>query len=155
MAIVYLALGSNLGDRMAHLHTALAALDALLVIERVSSVYETAAAYVDDQPSFFNAVLRGTTNLAPHDLLAALQRIERDGGRTAGIRFGPRPIDLDILHYDELILDSPDLVLPHPRIAERAFVLRPLAEIAPQLVPPDVLAQAESGAVLAVVGALR
>ena len=155
MAIVYLALGSNLGDRMAHLQTALAALDALLVIERVSSVYETAAAYVDDQPSFFNAVLRGTTNLAPHDLLAETKRIERDGGRTAGIRFGPRPIDLDILHYDELILDSPDLVLPHPRIAERAFVLRPLAEIAPQLVPPDVLAQAEIGAVLAVVGALR
>ena len=155
MAIVYLALGSNLGDRMAHLQTALAALDALLVIERVSSVYETAAAYVDDQPSFFNAVLRGTTNLAPHDLLAETKRIERDGGRTTGIRFGPRPIDLDILHYDELILDSPDLMLPHPRIAERAFVLRPLAEIAPQLVPPDVLAQAEIGAVLAVVGALR
>jgi len=155
MAIVYLALGSNLGDRMAHLRTALAALDALLMVERVSSVYETAAAYVDNQPSFFNAVLRGTTDRTPHNLLAELKQIERDLGRTAGIRFGPRPIDLDILHYDMLILDSPNLILPHPRMAERAFVLRPLAEIAPELVPPDVLAQAEIGAVLALVGAVR
>ena len=151
MATVYLALGSNQGQRLAHLRAAVAALGTVVSLDRSSPVYETAAAYVEDQPPFLNAVVRGTTALAPHALLAALKQIERDLGRRAGQRFGPRPIDLDILRYDDLALDSPELTLPHPRMHERAFVLRPLADIDPAGVPPDLLAAAEIGTVLAVV----
>jgi len=133
---VYLALGSNLGDRRANLATAVERLRALVAVERVSALYETEPAYVGDQPRFLNAALRGRTALEPKALLAFLKGIERDMGRAAGPRFGPRVIDLDILLYDELTLDADELTIPHPRMAERPFVLVPLAEIAPDLVPP-------------------
>jgi 2-amino-4-hydroxy-6-hydroxymethyldihydropteridine diphosphokinase len=135
-AIVYLALGANLGDRIASLRGAVERLRDAVTIERLSSVYETEPAYVLDQPRFLNMALRGRTALDPHALLAALKRIERDMGRAAGPRFGPRLIDLDILLYDDLALATADLTIPHPRMAERPFVLAPLAEIAPELVPP-------------------
>lgn len=152
MSQVYLALGSNQGDRLANLHAAVSELRRMMRVERGSSVYETAAAYVEDQPPFLNAVLRGNTSQAPGDLLQQLKAIEAQLGRTVGgRRYGPRPIDIDILMYDDLRLDSPDLTLPHPRMAERAFVLRPLAEIAPDLVAPEDLAEAEIGEVLAIV----
>lgn len=151
MATVYLALGSNQGQRLEHLRAAVAALAAVVSLERSSPVYETAAAYVEDQPPFLNAVVRGTTRLAPLALLAALKQIEANLGRRAGRRFGPRPIDLDILRYDDLALDLPELTLPHPRMHERAFVLRPLADIDPAGVHPAQLAAAEIGTVLAVV----
>ena len=148
---VYLALGSNQGQRLEHLRAAVAALGAVVVVERSSSVYETAAAYVEDQPPFLNAVLAGDTELGPHELLAALKTIEMQMGRRAEVRFGPRPIDLDILLYADLAIATPELTIPHPRMHERAFVLRPLAELAPGLVSAALLAQAEVGAVLALV----
>ncbi len=134
--VVYLALGSNLGDRRANLRAAVARLVPGVVVERVSSLYETEPAYVVDQPRFLNAALRGRTALDPRGLLAHLKEIERDLGRTAGRRFGARVIDLDILLYDDLGLTTEELTIPHPRMAERPFVLVPLAEIAPGLTPP-------------------
>ena len=133
---VYLALGANLGDRLASLRNAVGRLSDAVAVERLSSVYETEPAYLLDQPRFLNMALRGHTALDPHVLLAGLKRIEREMGRAAGPRNGPRAIDLDILLYDSLALATADLTIPHPRMAERPFVLAPLAEIAPELVPP-------------------
>ncbi len=133
---IYLALGSNLGDRRANLTGAIDQLRAHLTITHTSSIYETAPAYVTDQPSFYNMVLQGQTALSPHDLLHTLQSIERALGRRETIRYGPRPIDLDILLYDDLQLETPELTIPHPRMSERAFVLIPLAEIASDLIIP-------------------
>ena len=133
---VYLALGANLGDRRAGLRSAVGRLRDAVTVERLSSVYETEPAYLLDQPRFLNMALRGRTALDPHALLAVLKRIERDMGRAAGPRYGPRAIDLDILLFDDLALTAADLTIPHPRMAERPFVLAPLAEIAPGLVPP-------------------
>jgi 2-amino-4-hydroxy-6-hydroxymethyldihydropteridine diphosphokinase len=134
--VVYLALGSNLGERAANLRAAVARLGKRIMVEQTSSLYETAPAYVIEQPHFLNAALRGRTQLAPAELLSFLKSIERELGRQAGVRFGPRVIDLDILLYGELALDTPALTIPHPRMAERPFVLVPLAEIAPTLTPP-------------------
>jgi 2-amino-4-hydroxy-6-hydroxymethyldihydropteridine diphosphokinase len=133
---VYLALGANLGDRLASLRIAVERLRDAVAVERLSSVYETEPAYLLDQPRFLNMALRGHTTLEPQALLAVLKGIERDMGRAAGPRYGPRAIDLDILLFDSLTLATADLIIPHPRMAERPFVLAPLAEIAPQLVPP-------------------
>lgn len=137
VATVYLALGSNLGDRRANLTAAVERLSTILEVELVSSVYETEPAYVTGQPRFLNAALRGRTPLKPHALLARLKEIERDLGRTPGARFGPRVVDIDILLYDGLQLHDEELTIPHQRMAERPFVLVPLAEIAPDLLPPD------------------
>jgi 2-amino-4-hydroxy-6-hydroxymethyldihydropteridine diphosphokinase len=134
--IIYLALGSNLGDRRAHLATAVERLRDYVAVGPISSLYETEPAYVEDQPRFLNAVLRGQTALGPSELLAFVKRIERELGRVAGERFGPRVVDIDLLLYDDAALDTPELTLPHPRMAERPFVLAPLAEIAPELTPP-------------------
>jgi 2-amino-4-hydroxy-6-hydroxymethyldihydropteridine diphosphokinase len=134
--VVYLALGANLGDRRRNLRVAVERLREEVQVERMSSVYETEPAYVIDQPRFLNMALRGRTALEPLELLAFLKRVERELGRAAGPRFGPRLIDLDILLYGDLVLATPELTIPHPRMAERPFVLAPLAEIAPDLVPP-------------------
>jgi 2-amino-4-hydroxy-6-hydroxymethyldihydropteridine diphosphokinase len=133
---IYLALGSNLGDRRAHIAAAVARLAPAVAVERVSSLYETEPAYVLDQPRFLNAALRGRTALEPAALLTLLKRIERELGRSAGVRYGPRVIDLDILLYGDQALTTEVLTIPHPRMAERPFVLVPLAEIAPDLTPP-------------------
>ena len=133
---VYLALGTNLGDRLANLKAAVAALPpAVTVLER-SAVYETPPWGVTDQPAFFNMAVKGETALAPLDLLAHLKRLEKDLGRLPSVRYGPRLIDIDILFYDDLVLDTPGLTLPHPRLQERAFVLVPLADIAAEFVHP-------------------
>ena len=138
--IAYLALGSNLGDRAANLHAALAALagepSGPVHVEATSFLYETPPAYVTDQPHYLNAACRITTTLHPYDLLAALKVTERDVGRTPTIRYGPRVIDLDILLYEDAVIDSEILSVPHARMAERAFVLRPLCDLAPELHPP-------------------
>jgi 2-amino-4-hydroxy-6-hydroxymethyldihydropteridine diphosphokinase len=134
MAEAFVALGSNLGDRAANLTRARAALAAgAMQIMGASSVYETEPWGPVPQGSYLNQVVRGTTKLAPRALLAALHTIEAKLGRNRRneIRFGPRVIDLDILLYDDLTLTEPDLEIPHPRMLERAFVLVPLAEIAP------------------------
>jgi 2-amino-4-hydroxy-6-hydroxymethyldihydropteridine diphosphokinase len=133
---VFLGLGANLGNRAANLRMALRYLDPLAVVTAVSSLYETAPVGVIEQPPYYNAVCRLTTGLTPRGLLRHLKAIEFEIGRWPGPRWGPRPIDLDLLLYGDLVLESADLVLPHPLVARRAFVLVPLAEIAPDLRHP-------------------
>lgn len=136
MEEVFLGLGSNLGDREKNLEQAQARLGSFLKIARVSSIYETEPVGIKEQPWFLNMVISGTTALNPVDLLRSVKKIETEMGRTEGLRFGPRPIDIDILIYDRLIELSPALTIPHPRLHERAFVLTPLSEIAPDFVHP-------------------
>lgn len=136
MANVYVALGTNLGDRQANLQTALDRLGAVVTIRMVSPVYETEPWGVTDQPKFLNMAVVGETALEPDALLAALKRIEGDMGRTETVRYGPRVIDLDILFYDDRVVHNAQLEIPHPRLAERRFVLAPLADIAPDFKHP-------------------
>jgi|SRR5215469_9694971 len=135
---IYLGLGSNLGDRRRHLQEAVQLLREQMEVLRLSSVYDTAPMLVTDQPRFLNMVCSASTPFPPEYLLTRLKLIERELGRVAGPRYGPRVIDIDLLLYDELVFDSPALTVPHPRILERAFVLVPLAEIAPELEHPVV-----------------
>jgi len=137
MTTVYLALGSNLGDRLANLEAAIARLAPAVAVTARSRVYETAPMYVTDQPAFLNMAVRGETGLAPGSLLAHLKAVEAElGRRSGGVRFGPREVDLDILLYGDAVLATPALEVPHPRMVERAFVLRPLADVAAQLRHP-------------------
>jgi 2-amino-4-hydroxy-6-hydroxymethyldihydropteridine diphosphokinase len=136
MAKAYIGLGSNLGDRMATLRTAIERFESLGRVTNVSSLYKTEPVGYLEQPSFLNAVVALETALAPADLLRALLGIERDLGRVRSFPNAPRTLDLDLLLVDNVILDTPELTLPHPRQHRRAFVLVPLAEIAPQVVHP-------------------
>ena len=133
---IFLGLGSNLGDRDANLRAAVDRLGECMQVGRVSSVYETEPLLVADQPLFHNLACAGTTGLEPLPLLHALKRIESDLGREPGPRYGPRLIDIDILLFDDLILSTPELTVPHSAMLERAFALVPLAEIAPDLRHP-------------------
>jgi 2-amino-4-hydroxy-6-hydroxymethyldihydropteridine diphosphokinase len=136
MATAYIGLGSNLGDRMAMLRNAIQRLETLGRITAASSLYETEPVGYLEQPRFLNAVVMLETDLAPIDLLQTLLGIERDLGRMRSFPNAPRTLDLDLLLVDDVVLDTPELTLPHPRLHERAFVLVPLAEIAPELVVP-------------------
>jgi len=136
MAEVFIALGSNLGDRAANLRDAEAALAPAVAVRARSSVHETEPQYVADQPAFLNMVVIGQTNLQPRELLEHLKKIEKNLGRKPSHRFGPRLIDLDLLYHGDNVVNESDLVVPHPRIAERAFVLLPMAEIAPHRCHP-------------------
>ena len=133
---VYLALGSNLGDRAANLKSAIRHLPPQLEVLQKSPVYETPPWGYADQPHFLNQVVRARTYETPEALLKHLKRLEVVLGREPGFRNGPRLIDLDILFYDDLVLNSPPLVLPHPNLHERGFVLVPLNDIAPVLMHP-------------------
>lgn len=136
----FVGLGANLGDPRGQLQAALAALGALPGVEllAVSSAYESEpVGPVSDQPAFLNAVAEISTSLPAAGLLGALHEIENGLGRTRGIRFGPRTCDLDLLLFGDLESDDPVLLVPHPRLAERRFVLDPLAELAPMLALPD------------------
>lgn len=129
MPRVYLGLGSNVGERDANLDAALAALAELGTLLRTSRRYRSAPVGYLEQPEFLNQAAELDTPLAPHPLLAALREIETGLGRTDSFRNAPRIIDLDILLYDDVVVDDPGLRIPHPRLSERAFVLRPLAEL--------------------------
>lgn len=133
---VYLGLGSNLGDRRANLVRGLELLSQVVTVERVSSIYETEPVDCEAPDRFLNAVCRARTTLAPEALLAEGKRIEAALGRRPAGRNAPRPFDVDILFYGKLVMSTPELTVPHPRLAERAFVLVPLAEIAPALRHP-------------------
>ena len=137
MANVFLGLGGNLGNRRATLRTATSEIRGILDDVRASSLYESAAWGVTDQPAFLNAVLRGRTELSPLELLDALQAIEHKLGRVRQRRWGPRVIDIDILLYGSLIIDQPRLKVPHPYMTRRGFVLRPLADLAAGLTLPN------------------
>jgi 2-amino-4-hydroxy-6-hydroxymethyldihydropteridine diphosphokinase len=135
---VFLALGGNIGDRPANLQ---AAIDALQVgeqvrVEKLSNLYETTPVGYADQPDFLNMAVEATTGLEPLALLAFLKEIEAALGRRPSFRNGPRPIDLDIIFYDDLTLDTPTLQIPHPRLRGRGFVLKPLNDLAPDYVHP-------------------
>ena len=131
MAAVYLGLGSNLGNREANLRAALRGLWRMGRVEAVSALHETGPVGGPAQPSFYNAACRLETGLEPRPLLRFLQGLEHElGRRPGGARGGPRPIDLDILLYEDRVVDEVGLIIPHPRLAERPFVLVPLAEIA-------------------------
>ncbi|MFQ5429205.1 MAG: 2-amino-4-hydroxy-6-hydroxymethyldihydropteridine diphosphokinase [Phycisphaerae bacterium] len=137
----YIGLGSNLGRRKRNIAAALNALEHTREIEivGVSSLYETSPeGGPDDQPMFINAVAHIKTSLTPERLLAVCQNIEDSLGRKRALRWGPRTIDLDILCYDQVIRADPDLTLPHPMMHERTFVMRPLAEVAPDLMHPTL-----------------
>lgn len=134
--IIYLGLGANLGDRPANLLTATAALLPQVRVLRLSAVYETEPWGYPDQPAFLNQVIEAETELPPLELLAYLKQIEVTLGRQPSFQYGPRLIDLDILLYGDQVVELPELAIPHPHLAERAFVLVPLAELAPNLRHP-------------------
>lgn len=136
MATASIGMGANLGDRAATLREAVSRLARLGCITAVSSLYETDPVGYREQPPFLNAVVALETALAPTDLFHALIEIERDLGRRRTFRNAPRTLDLDVLLVGELIFETKDLTLPHPRMHERAFVLVPLAEIAPHAIHP-------------------
>jgi len=135
----YLGLGSNLGNREENLKKAVALLDATggIEVERRSSWYETAPMGKTDQGWFLNSVARIKTTMPARELLRAVLAVEQRLGRVRRERWGPRTIDIDILLYDDISVNEPDLEIPHPRMLGRAFVLIPLAEIAPDLILPD------------------
>jgi 2-amino-4-hydroxy-6-hydroxymethyldihydropteridine diphosphokinase len=130
------ALGSNIGDKAGHIASAIEALcaDGRVRVAKCSANYRTAPWGVTDQDWFVNAVVAVVTNVPVHELLARCQAVERKLGRERTIKWGPRVIDLDILVYKDVVLNEPDLILPHPHITARAFVLRPLLDVAPELV---------------------
>ena len=133
---VFLAFGTNLGDRLANLRGALAALSQDITVLARSPIYETPAWGYEDQPPFLNMVVKAETALPPAALLARIKHVEVELGRTPSFHWGPRLIDIDILFYDDLVLETAQLVIPHPRLHERAFVLVPLNDLAPALVHP-------------------
>jgi 2-amino-4-hydroxy-6-hydroxymethyldihydropteridine diphosphokinase len=139
MSVVYIGLGSNLGDRSATIHAALDRLDADPEIEvlGVSSLRETDPVGFEDQPRFLNGAAALRTELGPRELLDRMLEVERGLGRVReGTRYGPRTIDLDLLLYGDAVVDEPGLQIPHPRLPERAFALEPLMELNPELEVP-------------------
>lgn len=138
MKQVYLLIGGNLGNRTENLALARELINARCgAIQSASSIYETAAWGEIPQPDYLNQVLEIETQLTPQDLLAGILAIEKELGRYRNARYGPRTIDIDILFYDEMIIHQEHLQIPHPRIAERRFVLTPLNEIAPAFTHPE------------------
>lgn len=133
----YLSLGSNLGGRVGYLRSALRQLtEGGVSIQRVSSIYETEPIGYTDQPAFLNIAVQVGVRLEPEDLLDRTCRIEQRLGRRREVAWGPRTLDIDILLYGRRIIQTPALIIPHPRMTERRFVLVPLAEIAPSAVHP-------------------
>lgn len=132
MSIVYIALGTNLGDRLTNLRSAIESLPSDLRVIRESTIYETPPWGFTEQPAFLNMVIEAETSLEPRALLSYLKKQENELGRIESFRFGPRQIDLDILFYDDLVVEEESLQIPHPRLHERAFVLVPLVDITPE-----------------------
>lgn len=135
--IAYLLLGTNLGDRSSYLSQATVSIGQRIgLVQGASSIYETEPWGVTGQPNYWNQVLSVETTLKPAEMLAEIHGIEKTLGRKRHIRWEARPIDIDILYYNDWIIEQPDLTIPHPRLAERRFVLVPLTELAPDFVHP-------------------
>ena len=134
--IVYLALGSNMGNRLANLKAAISNVTPQMTVKKKSSVYETPPWGFKEQDAFLNQVIKVETYLEPESLLRHLKRLEAALGRVPNFQNGPRVIDIDILFFDNMIINTLPLVVPHPRLHERAFVLVPLAEIEPDFIHP-------------------
>ena len=133
---VFIGLGSNLGDRQAYLKQAAACLPPQVTPLRYSRIYQTPPWGYTDQPAFLNQVIEAQTDLEPQALLNKLKDVENEIGRVENFRYGPRCIDLDILLYNQDVYQSDTLTIPHPSMPERAFVLVPLCELAPDLIHP-------------------
>jgi 2-amino-4-hydroxy-6-hydroxymethyldihydropteridine diphosphokinase len=138
MTEVFVGLGANLGDPAEHFRKAIEALGEAIEIEAVSSLYRTEPVGLRDQPFFLNAVLWGRTSLEPRDLIDLFETIEQEMGRQREVSMGPRTLDLDLLLFGGWLIKEPGVRVPHPRMAERRFVLAPLAEIAPAVVHPGL-----------------
>jgi 2-amino-4-hydroxy-6-hydroxymethyldihydropteridine diphosphokinase len=138
LAIAYLCLGSNLGDREENLRQALALLSPKADVEKLSAIYETEPVGYKEQPLFLNLVCRIATDLRPAELLDFVKDIETEMGRMASFTNAPRVMDIDIRLYNDTIMQTPNLAIPHPRLKNRAFVLIPLTEIAPDLTHPEL-----------------
>ena len=138
MATTYLCLGANLGEREKNLAQALALLAQKVKLEKVSSIYQTEPVGYEEQPPFLNLVCQISTEMELGELLCLAKAIENRMGRVPSFPNAPRLIDIDILFYDNQIVKTQNLTIPHPRLAERAFVLIPLAEIAPELIHPEL-----------------
>src|SRR3989338_6143597 len=134
----YIALGTNLGDREKNLQTALIELEKFCKIIKKSSIYETEPVGFKEQDNFLNMVIEATTNLSPTELIINLQEIEHKMGRIKEVENGPRIIDLDILFCDDLLINMPNLLVPHPRLHKRNFVMEPLVEIAKDFIHPKL-----------------
>jgi 2-amino-4-hydroxy-6-hydroxymethyldihydropteridine diphosphokinase len=133
MAIAYISIGSNIGDREENCRKAIKLLkEKGIAVKKQSRMYETEPWGIKDQPKFINMAIEVETDKKPEELLRILKEIEKEIGRTETVKWGPRVIDLDIIFYDDLILKSQDLEIPHPLLHEREFVLKPLCEIAPE-----------------------
>ena len=139
MSTVYFGLGTNIGNRIVNLNLAIEGLAEEVMVTAVSPVYETVAWGVEDQPDFLNMCVVGETDLSPDTLLHYVKQLEKRLGRTPSERWGPRIIDIDILFYDSLVFEGPELTIPHTGVADRASVLVPLADIAPNLQHPVLL----------------
>lgn len=133
---VFIALGSNLGDRSKNLHDAISCLPPKVQVTDQSPIYETKPWGYTEQPQFLNQVIQAVTSLTPDELFDYLKTIESKLGRKPAVRYGPRLIDLDLLFYNNLKYRTSELTIPHPRLHERAFVLVPLTDIAPDLIHP-------------------
>jgi len=134
LARAFLGLGSNLGDRRRHLRDAVAAIPDVVAVSRV---YETAPVGGPDQGAYLNVVVRLDTERSPRELLEICREREAEAQRVRTVRWGPRTLDVDVLWVDGQTVDEPDLVVPHPRMFERAFVLMPLRDVAADLIPPS------------------
>lgn len=152
---VFLSLGTNIGDRRSNLRTARFSINAQVQIESCSHIYETPPWGYIHQTPFYNQVIKGTTQLSPVDLMKFLKQVESDLGRIPTFQNGPRIIDIDILFYNDLVLEKESLVIPHPRMHDRVFVWLPLADIAPNLIHPvlkrsvsDVLGDLETADII-------
>lgn len=152
MHVTYLGLGSNIGDRLQNLQAAINALEPDVHPVECSPVYETPPWGFLDQPNFLNQVVKAETELSPGELLRYLKEIEKDLGRQDSFLNGPRKIDLDIIFFDDAVIESPPITIPHPRMDDRGFVLLPLADLAPEFKHPvldlsvqDMLAQVAVG----------
>jgi len=138
MHVAYLLLGSNQGDRPSLLEQAIAALGGIGEVQARSGLYETAAWGLTDQPAFLNQAICLNTRLKPLELLEAILDIEKELGRERIVRYGPRTIDIDILLFDQVMLEEEKLSIPHPELPNRRFALMPLAEIADQILHPGL-----------------
>lgn len=137
MAIVYIGIGSNIGDREANCLNAIERLkDKGIAVKKVSSMYETEPWGLKEQPRFINIAVEVETKLSPEELLNTLKAMEKEMGRKGAVKWGPRIIDLDILFYDDIVIDMEHLQIPHLLLHERDFILLPLSEIAPDKVHP-------------------
>lgn len=137
MAIVYIGIGSNIGERQANCMKAIEALKSKgITVKKISSMHETEPWGLKEQPKFINMAVEAETSMSPEEFLSALKGIEEDMGREETVKWGPRIIDLDILFYDDIVIDMKRLRIPHPLLHKRDFVLNPLAEIAPDKLHP-------------------